>query len=109
MRRKIVLSTLVTALVLLACRDNASLEPAAGTVLVDIHDDGFAPETVHVAIGRSVRWINRSTQPHAISSSDFSSGSLYQDWWFEARFDAAGTYDYACPLHTTKEGTVVIE
>lgn len=110
MTRTVVLcATLATIFALSACRDTASLEPAVGTVLVDIHDDGFAPETVFVAVGQSVRWTNRSATPHAISSPDFTSGSLYQDWWFEARFDAAGTYDYVCPLHTTKEGTVVIE
>jgi plastocyanin len=109
MRGTIVVCSLVTILALSACRDTSSLEPAPGTVLVDIHDAGFSPETVHVAIGRSVRWTNRSTQPHAISSPDFNSGNLFPGWWFEANFEAAGTYDYVCPLHTTKEGTIVIE
>ncbi len=107
--RTSVLLFLVAVCTLSACRDKSSLGPAPGTVLVDIHDAGFAPETVHVAIGQTVRWINRGTLPHTISSPDFSSGSLYHDWWFEARFDAAGTYGYACSLHETKEGTIVIE
>ena len=109
MRTQILLSTLLAALALAACRDDASLEPAAGTVLVDIRDDGFAPETVHVAVGRSVRWINTGTLAHTISSPDFTSGTLLHDWWFEARFDAVGTYGYFCSLHTSKEGIVVIE
>lgn len=114
-RTFVLCATIVSVIALSACRDNASLEPAAGTVLVDIHDDGFAPETVHVAIGRSVRWTNRSTLPHTISSPDFSSGNLFQDWWFEATFDAAGALDYYCPQHTTeagepiKIGTVIVE
>lgn len=108
-------AALVIVFFLSACRDNASLEPAAGTVLVDIHGDGFAPETVYVALGRAVRWTNRSAQPHSISSPDFTSGSLFQDWWFEATFDAAGALDYFCPLHTdeagepVKIGTVIVE
>jgi plastocyanin len=109
MRTKIVLCTLVIVVALSACRDDSSLEPAVGTVVVDIHDAGFAPETVHVEVGRTVRWTNRSQQPHAISSADFSSGNLFPEWWFEAQFEAPGTVNYSCSLHETKEGTIVIE
>lgn len=105
----LVIATCAGVLAISACRDRASLEPAAETVLVDIHDAGFAPETVRVEVGRSVRWTNRSQTPHAISSADFSSGNLFHEWWFEAQFTATGTVDYLCPLHNTKEGTVVVE
>lgn len=109
MRMRIVMSTLVTLLALSACRDNAGLEPAPGTVLVDIHDDGFAPDTVHVEAGKTVRWTNRTHRPHAISSADFSSGNLFPEWWFEAQFEAPGTINYVCSLHESEEGTIIIE
>lgn len=89
--------------------DKGGTEPAEGTVLVDIRDTDFAPDTVHVQVGHHVRWTNRGAQVHAISSTLFTSHNLFPTWWVEARFDAAGAYDYFCTLHEEKEGTVIVE
>jgi plastocyanin len=93
-----------------ACRlDKTGTGPDEGTVLVDIRETGFSPDTVRVVVGKYVRWTNRGNQAHAISSPTFTSQNLFPTWWFEARFDAAGTYDYFCSLHAEKEGTVIAE
>jgi plastocyanin len=83
--------------------------PAPGTVLVDIRRTEFSPDTVHVPIGQYVRWTNRDSQFHAITSATFTSQSLPPNFWFEARFDEAGAFDYFCTLHDEKEGTVIAE
>lgn len=93
-----------------ACRvDDAGTEPVEGTVLVDIRDTDFSPDTVHVQAGHHVRWTNRGAQVHAITADAFTSQNLFPTWWFEARFDVVGAYDYFCTLHAEKEGTVVVE
>jgi plastocyanin len=89
--------------------DDSGTDPAPGTVLVDIRDTEFNPDTVHVLVGRHVRWTNRGAQIHAISSTVFTSQNLFPTWWVEARFDAAGAYDYYCTLHEAKEGTIIVE
>lgn len=102
--------SLLLVLAVAACRvDDAGIGPAEGTVLVDIRDTGFSPDTVHVPVGHHVRWTNRGAQVHAISSSLFESDNLFPTWWIEARFDDVGTYDYFCTLHEEKEGTVIVE
>lgn len=103
------LMLLVIASTLVACRvERGGLEPGEGTVFVDIHDNGFSPDTIRVEVGKSVRWTNRSATPHAIEAVTFSSQTLYQGFWFQARFETPGAYDYFCPLHT-KDGTVIAE
>ena len=102
--------TVLLLFAVVACRvDKGGTEPAEGTVLVDIRDTDFTPDTVHVQVGQHVRWTNRGAQVHAISSPIFTSHNLYPTWWVEARFDAAGAYDYFCTLHEAKEGTVIVE
>lgn len=102
--------SLLLVLGISACRvDKGGTEPAEGTVLVDIRDTDFTPDTVRVQVGNHVRWTNRGAQIHAITSTIFTSQSLYPTWWVEARFDVAGTYDYFCTLHEEKEGTVIVE
>ena len=101
---------LLLVLAAASCRiDKGGTEPAEGTVLVDINETAFTPDTVTIAVGQHVRWTNRGAQVHAITSTVFTSNNLFPTWWVEARFDAAGTYDYFCTLHDEKEGTVIVE
>lgn len=101
---------LLLVLAVSACRiDKGFVEPEEGTVLVDIFDSSFDPDTVHTEVGGRVRWTNRGAQVHAISSVVFESQNLFPTWWVEARFDNAGAYDYFCTIHEEKEGTVIVE
>lgn len=101
---------LVLVLAVSACRiDNGGTGPAEGTILVDIRDTDFTPDTVRVQVGGHVRWTNRGEQVHAITSAVFTSHNLFPTWWVEARFDDPGAYDYFCTLHEEKEGTVIVE
>lgn len=97
-------------LAVVSCRlDTGGTEPPEGTVLVDIRDTEFTPDTVNIGVGHHVRWTNRGAQVHAITSTVFTSHNLFPTWWVEARFDAAGTFDYFCTIHEEKEGTVIVE
>lgn len=102
--------TLLLLLAVSGCRiDKGLVEPQPGTVLVDILDTSFSPDTVRVAVGTRVRWTNRGAQVHTVNSSVFDSDNLFPTWWVEARFDDAGTFDYTCSLHEEKVGTVIVE
>jgi plastocyanin len=102
--------SLLLVLAVSGCRiDKGFVQPLEGTVLVDILDTRFDPDTVHAEVGGRVRWTNRGAQVHTISSTIFESQNLFPTWWVEARFDSAGIYDYFCTLHEEKEGTVIVE
>jgi plastocyanin len=100
---------LLLILAVSACRVENETGPDEGTLLVDIRDTEFSPDTVRVPVGGHVRWTNRGAQVHAITSTVFTSQNLFPTWWVEARFDNAGTFDYFCTLHEEKEGTVIVE
>lgn len=71
----------------------------------------FAPETLAIAAGETVRWFNDDALPHTVSASDGSwdSGNLVPGQAFERRFDGAGSYPYLCRYHPRMVGTIVVE
>lgn len=97
-------------LLVLGCKkkDIGGIEP--GTVFVSARDGFFAPDTIHVDVGLPVRWTNDGSVNHTVVSDSalWTSNTLAPTWWFEVRFDSAGTYPYHCSLHSGMTGTVVV-
>jgi plastocyanin len=89
--------------------DLTSVQP--GTVFVAARDSFFLPDTIAVEVGKRVRWTNEGMTYHTVSSDDtlFASSVLSPSFWFEVRFDSAGTYAYHCSLHTGMIGVVVAQ
>jgi len=99
------------ALAVLTCK---GLEPRAispGTVLVAARDSFFTPDTIHVTVGLPVRWTNEGNAYHTVVSDSalWASNLLAPTWWFEVRFDSAGTFPYHCSQHAGMIGTVVVD
>lgn len=69
----------------------------------------FAPRTVTVAVGGTVRWLNNDTRPHTVTAADgsFDSGIMAKNATFERVYPTAGTYPYVCAIHPDMTGTVV--
>lgn len=109
MTRLIGCSLLLSAAVL-AChsKEIGGIQP--GTVLVTAHDNFFQPDTIRVDAGLPVRWTNEGRGNHTVVSDAalWTSNELAPTWWFEVRFDSAGTYPYHCSLHSGMTGTVVV-
>ncbi len=75
----------------------------------------FQPNPVQVSIGDTVKWINRDSIPHTVTSSQnvtadeqFDSGILAPNSAFEHTFTEAGEYRYSCVLHPNHGGTVIV-
>src|SRR5574341_1604625 len=83
------LLVVAAALMLSACPDDLS-EPVEGTVFVSIRDTLFAPETIAVEPGGSVRWTNDGAILHSVVSDSglFQSQLLSPTFWFDVRFDS---------------------
>jgi plastocyanin len=100
----------LTAAVVLACSksDIGGIQP--GTVFVAARDSFFLPDTIVVDVGLPVRWTNEGSLVHSVVSDGalWASDTLAPSWWFEARFDSAGSYPYHCSLHSGMIGTVVV-
>jgi plastocyanin len=83
-------------------------EPAeAAPDEVEIADFAFEPGEIHVAAGTEITWRNADPAPHTVTADgEFDSGTLDPDETFSFRFDAAGSFTYACLIHPTMRGTV---
>lgn len=85
----------------------AAANPA---VTVEISNFTFSPETVTVAPGTTVTWVNHDDIPHLVvdTGKAFRSKALDTDDTYSFTFTSAGSFDYFCSLHPHMTGTVVV-
>jgi len=113
--RLFVLSVPVLLLALLAAgRSSLTLQAAAAPTSdaqVKIDNFSFAPATITVSAGTSVRWVNHDDIPHNVVSEDksFKSKVLDTDEEFTYTFAKPGTYTYFCSIHPKMTGKVVVQ
>jgi plastocyanin len=90
--------------------DTAADPPAAdaGPTAVTIADFAFAPQTLTVPVGTRVTWTNADGVGHSLVGDAFSSETLDGGAAFSYTFDAPGEYTYACGLHPSMTGTIVV-
>jgi len=96
----------VVALVLLL-----AAPASAATSAVQIKSTGFAPATVSINEGDSVKWTNTDTKNHQVVANDgsFASGILAPGKSYSHAFGVGGTFRYHDGLHPTLRGTVNVK
>ena len=83
--------------------------PAAASVVVAaLH---FGSDTVRVAAGQIVRWINRDPLDHSVTFEvdGPASGPIPAKGSYAVRFDRPGTYPYHCTPHPFMKGVVIVQ
>ncbi len=87
----------------------AAPAPAGPTVKID--NFVFGPETLTVAVGTTVTWINQDDIPHTVVANDksFKSKVLDSDERFSFTFTKPGEYGYFCSLHPHMTGKVIVK
>jgi plastocyanin len=85
-------------------------EEAGGNV-VNIDNFTFTPTELTVAVGTTVKFVNRDDIPHTVveSSKIFRSKPLDTDDTYSFTFANAGTFNYFCSLHPHMTGKVVVK
>lgn len=76
----------------------------------------YDPETIDIASGETVTWINDDVAAHTVTSGSpesgitdlFDSGIMPAGAVYEMAFTEAGEYEYFCLLHPWMEGTVTV-
>jgi len=80
---------------------------------VQMYDFYFEPETLTIAAGETVTWVNRGRGVHAVltlrgtrilDSDNLKAG---ESWNFT--FSEPGEYDYVSPIYPGMLGTVIVE
>jgi plastocyanin len=83
---------------------------AAQTHTVVIEGVKYEPESLTVARGDTVLWVNKDPFPHTVTSrgafdsKDIAAG---KSWKYTPR--KAGDYSYICTLHPNMKGTLRVE
>jgi plastocyanin len=104
MRRPLLI--LVSLLATLAIAPAAS----AATKVVSIKRSSFAPTTVSIVAGDTIRWRNDDTRNHQVVSNTgtFASPILRPGKDYSFRFEVAGTYRYRDALVPASTGTIKV-
>ena len=75
---------------------------------VNIQNNAFNPSSLQVPAGSTVKWVNLDSVQHEPKGNVFDSGPLNQNGVFEHTFNQAGTYNYACAIHPSMQGTITV-
>ena len=84
--------------------------PTVSDNTVRIKNLAFDRVNISVKVGSTVRWVNLDSVPHRILFEDGADSTMLaasQSW--SRKFDEAGTYKYACTIHPTMQGTVIVD
>lgn len=104
MRSRILLSTLLVALVAIA-------PTRAATFAVSIAKGGFTPSTLTVAVGDTVTWRNDDSTSHQIASKSagFTSPLIRPGETFSFTYKEAGRFSYQDETVKRNKGTVTVQ
>ena len=84
----------------------------AASVTVKIDNFAFDAQSITVAPGSTVTWINDDDAPHTVVADDgksFRSKTLDTGDSFSFTFKTAGTWGYFCSVHPHMTGKVVVK
>ncbi len=88
----------------------ASQPDAAGGDAVTIQNFVFAPASLTVKAGATVTWTNQDGPSHSVKWADGTAGSapLATGSTYTRAFATAGKYAYACGIHASMHGTIIV-
>jgi plastocyanin len=90
--------------------------PIIGTTqaLVALRNYSFNPETLHVAAGTTVTWVNcepPNIDPHTSHArgGEWTSGYIAPGMTYSRKFQDLGSFEYYCEPHPFMHGVVIVE
>lgn len=108
-------TSIPTALVLAAFASLTLLAadptPAPPVAIVHIKNFAYAPRTLIVKPGDTVRFINDDDVAHTVTANDksFDSGDFEKGRYWNHTFKKAGTYNYFCADHPSMKGSITAQ
>ncbi len=77
---------------------------------VGIRDFAFAPQTILIPAGTTVRWTNHGAALHQPASDTgvFDSGPLATNATFDFQFNTVGKFPYHCVIHPSMTGELIV-
>jgi plastocyanin len=87
----------------------AKITPSPAPQVVNIQYTSFKPASLTVSKGTIVKWVNKDSMPHTVTGGTFQSGMMQQGDFFTYQFDKAGTFPYACKIHPSMKGNIIVK
>jgi len=76
----------------------------------------FSPTNKTIAKGTTVKWTNKDSYSHTVTSGKtgsptglFDSGTLGSNGTFSYTFSQTGVFTYYCKLHSSMSGTITVQ
>jgi plastocyanin len=79
------------------------------TVNINIQNYAFNPASITIPVGDTIRWTNMDSVQHEVRGNIFDSGVMSPNSSFEFTFTQAGTYNYACAIHPSMQGQIIVQ
>lgn len=110
MKRLLAVAVFMGLAIGLACKKDDITAVRPGTLFVAARDSFFTPDTITIGVGFPIRWTNEGNVYHTVVSDStlWASNLIPPDFWFEVKFDSAGTFPYHCSQHSGMTGTVIV-
>jgi plastocyanin len=85
--------------------------PTATPQTYQVHISGFAfnPPVLHIKAGDSVIWDNQDPTGHSIVMGTFASATMSTGQTVTRQFNALGTFEYHCGIHSFMTGQIIVE
>jgi plastocyanin len=101
------------ALALILCTMGLAVgdQPKPKTHTVTIEDMRFQPETITVALGDTIIWVNKDLFPHTATSEAgrFDSKDIQADKSWRHTVRNKGDFAYICTFHPTMKAMLRVE
>jgi plastocyanin len=88
--------------------------PAANEIF--IQGMAFSPANKTISIGTTIKWTNKESITHTVTSGVpgspsglFDSGNVGLNGVFSFTFSQAGTFKYYCKIHSSMTGTITVQ
>lgn len=83
--------------------------PTANEVLMQ--NSVFSPTTITVTVNTTVKWTNKDSYAHTVTSSTglFDSGTIAAGGTYSRQFTTVGTFPYKCIFHSNMTGSVIVQ
>ncbi|MBI5421726.1 cupredoxin domain-containing protein [Candidatus Peregrinibacteria bacterium] len=83
--------------------------PPSAPKLVTISNFEFSPSQLTINKGETVKWVNKDSAPHTVTSDAFKSNQLQQNNFYTETFTKPGTYPYHCTFHPSMVGSILVK
>ena len=86
------------------------MQPNGGGAAVSIKNFAYAPPSLTMDKGSTVKFTNRDSTEHtATASGAFDTGSIGEGQTKSVTLETPGTFSYVCTFHPFMHGTVTVK